>query len=112
MVAIGSKALQDPNFYCSIHQKKHEISLSNSVTHCESEALLDRISAMDTQADEPCSSTRDTSSVNIEDVLMQIKEFTEDFKAFIFALAGCLFASRHDVTRWNLDALEEAWRLQ
>ena len=36
-----------------------------------------RISAMDTQADGPCSSTGDTSYVNIEDILMQIKEFTK-----------------------------------
>ena len=87
IIAIGSHAVQDPNFYSLLHQKKHEQSLHTADSnHCHDSDTPDftgtewdlmRSSAMDTQTDEPCTSMGH-SSVNVDDLVKQIEEFTED----------------------------------
>ena len=91
MIAIGPQAVQDPKFYSSLHQKKHEQSLCHTdSTQCSDSGTSDfigtawdlmRSSAIDTQTDEPCTSTGHFSPIDIDNLVKQIEEFTEDITA-------------------------------
>ena len=88
VIAVGSRAVQDLNFYSSLHQKKQEQSLCQNDTSlsCDRNSLdftgtewdLMRSSAIDSQADMPCSSVEQSSSLNVDNLVKEIGEFTKD----------------------------------
>lgn len=83
MIAVGPSA---SNFYLSLHQKKaREICQSDSTLHSDPDSPdftgtawdLMRSSAMDNQSEEPYASIG-KPVVDIDDLVKQIEEFTED----------------------------------
>lgn len=88
MIAIGSRVVQGPNFYSSLHQKKQEQSLCQTDTglSCDGDSPdftgtewnLMRSSAMDIQADMPCTSVGQSSSLDVDGLVKEIGEFAKD----------------------------------
>ena len=85
VIAVGPKAVQDPSFYSSLHQKKQEKSVcpikpsgSNSPVFSESAWDLIRSSTMENDPEQSCTSTGKSANFNTDELVKQIEEFAQD----------------------------------
>ena len=85
VIAVGPKAVQDPSFYASLHQKKQEDSVSpvkpngpNSPDFSGSVGDLIQFSAMDSDPEQLHTTTGTATSFNTDELVKLIEEFAQD----------------------------------